>query len=115
MPEIPMGPVGGIPTAPSQGGQQVSPQPEIPQEKTVPVPPDGAGIVQDALGTITKFALAQREQGNPAIAEALKGLVMAMGSGSPQQPDPGQLPPEAQPQGIAPGVPVQGGNAPINA
>lgn len=128
------GPAGGLPTSPSiqrggpqpaQGGIAPAPgqaPPPQPGQEAVPVPPDGATQVSDALSTIMKFALAQREQGNPAVAEAMKGLIAAMGAGGGAQQLPGQAPigpeqplQEAPPQGIPTPQPQAGGNVPINA
>ncbi len=130
--EIPVGagPAGGLPTAPSIGGGQAAlPQPGAaqppgqpglaPEQGAVPVPPDGGTQVTEALSTLMKFALAQREQGNEAIAQLLQPLVeMIAGAGQPQMEQPvGAAPglaPEV-PQGIPTPQPVAGGNVPLNA
>lgn len=116
MAEIPIGagPAGGMPTAPSIGGLgQQAPAPAGPEAQpgAVPTPTDGGDIVMDALKTLTKFGIAQREQGNPGIAEAMMGLVQAMtAQEAPVAPG---LPPEAGPP--APSGPIPGGNIPLNA
>lgn len=103
---------GGVPVAPSIQG--AGPQQAGPEQAEVPAIPDGAKQVEQATSTLMKFAMAQREQGNPAIAEAMKILIQAMSSGG--QPEQQQLPPEgAAPQGIPQAQPVQGGNIPLNA
>ena len=114
MAEIPIGagPAGGLPTAPSPGGGQLAPQPQQGAEQAVPVGPDAEGALNDALQTIMTFALAQREQGNPAIAEAMKGVVMAMSGGAPTE----QLPPDAlQEAPVGPSGPIPGGQMGMNA
>ena len=100
---------GGIPTAPSQ--QSAPPPEQAPQGGAVPTAPDGGSIVTDAISTLMKFAVAQREQGNPVIAEAMKPLIQAMTGGQPGDALPQQEPIEAAPAPQA----VQGGQMPLNA
>ena len=102
---------GGIPTAPSTQGPAPTPQPQAPG--AVPAGPDGASMVQDALKTIMTFALAQKDQGDPAIQQAMVPLMEALAGGGAQQ----QLPPEQGPpiEAAPPPQAVPGGQVPLNA
>ncbi len=105
------GPAGGLPTAPSPQGPQAAPAPEAAPQG--PAVPDGITQVQGALDTIVKFALAQRDQGNPALVEAVKPLVAAIAGGQQGQVAPGPQGPE--PQGIPQAVPEPSAIKSINA
>lgn len=110
------GGAGGMPTAPSIGGQAQpapAPGPGAPTPEALPQAPEGGDIVMDALKTLTKFGLAQREQGNPGVAEAVMGLVQAMTGGGALPPQEAPIPAEAPP--AAPSGPIPGGNIPLNA
>ena len=78
------------------------------------VPPEGDGmeIVMKAMDTLVNFALAQKEQGNPAVQEAMQGLMQAMGAGAQQESQPPAGQPPAQPPQAGP---QPGGNTNINA
>jgi hypothetical protein len=104
---------GGVPTAPSIGGAQPTPQEQAPQG-AVPVSPDGASLVQDALRTLVKFGVSQNEQGNPAIMEAIKPLVQALMGGGAMQQQPETEQEEMVPEQSTMGASA-GGQIPVNA